>query len=650
MYEDSISYQKEINTNISKDNSSRWIIIVLIVLSLIVAYFVLFKDLFKSKTTKLEEEMVDKAKDYVIQNNISTSKEIYLDVSKLNVSLDNNCSLISGVIYDGNNYFPNLVCSNYKSKVIEFNQDADEFIKLKGEEVMVLAKGMNYFDPGYESKDNVQVAGKVGSEEGVYNIYYRAVNSNRVITRKVIIIDNQEIRNLFPILSLRGDELLYIVEGNYYEELGATGYDTIDGNLNNNIITEGRVDTYNIGEYIISYTLTNSRGYSNTITRKVNVIDKNSDLVVDYRLNPESMTNEDVLITLSVSNEFNKIVYPDGKEGKDLSYVVLENGTYLFKIYDIYDRITEKEIEIDNIDKTIPQGSCIATRYYNRTEIKVNMTTTREISSYEYIVDGISSQDSQSNTYVSTKVKPSSVKVKVKDVINNQNELTCSQEDKLTREIITDSKGKNCLEGMVCYVQFDWTSRKYPYCSMNDNPATCGGIGPNGCSITSATNAIAAMGLKSKNGSIYTPWTVWEELYPVNKQTGKCGGSCSGWERIRDAVVNAGLTAPDSVSKFNRNNVQMVIDNLKKGYPVIIYATGHPYSSSKAHYMTLIGIREDGYVFLSDSANTSGTGNKMYNGKKHLVDTWIPVEDLLTGNVSEFLLVGPAGMYKGKLR
>ena len=626
-----------------------YIIIVIVILIVgIASYSLFFKEVLKDKNIKMEEEMVEKAKEYILNNNISTAREIYIDVSKLNVTLEDDCSFTSGVIFDGANYIANLICKEYKSNVIKSNNDIKEYIALKGDEVMFIPKGMNFYDPGYASSDAVVIVGNVGTEEGVYNVYYKTKNSNSIAIRKVIILDNQELRNLFPTITLNGDELIHVVEGNNYVEEGVIGLDTVDGNIGNRVKIEGNVDIYTPGEYQLTYVLTNSRGYSNTITRKVIVIDKNSDLKVDYVIIPENYTNEDVAIKLIISDEFNKIVYPDDTEGKDLIYKVSENGTYKFMIYDTYNRIIEKEIDINNIDRTKPEGTCKATLSYNKTEVKVNITTEREISSYEYIIDGESTGSTQSKSYVSDKIKPATVKVKVTDSINNQNEIICSLEDKLSRQIVTDAKGKSCLEGFACYVQYDYgNAGTHPYCSMSNNPNSCGGIGRNGCSITSASIAIAAMGVKSSKGTLHNPYTVWEELYPINKRTGQCNGGCSGWSRIRDAVVNAGLTAPRTVSNVNSKNMGMITDHLKKGYPVIIRAASGPFTKN-GHYMALLGIREDGQVFLSDSANVSGTKKAIYNGRQYYVDTWIPTNDLITGNVKEFLLVGPAGMYEGK--
>ncbi len=637
------------------NKSKNIIIFILVVIILIISYFLVFKDLFKDRYSKMEDNLISLAKDYINSNNITINKEIYLDSIKLKYNLDDDCNKTSGVIYDGSNYIVNLVCKEYKSNVIKTNNEIKEYITLKGDEVIILAKGMKYYEPGFITNDMVTTVGEVGTEEGVYTINYKLKNSNNMAVRKVIIIDNQEIRNLFPTIILNGDEVVYIVEGNNFTDEKVSAYDNIDGNITNNVKIDNTIDTNKIGEYKIIYTITNSRGYSNSITRKVNVISSESDLNVDYTLSQESMTNEEVIIKLSVSDEFNKIVYPDNSEGENLTYTVNESGTYKFIIYDKYNRQIIKEIEITNIDKTIPQGTCTATLYYNKTEVVVNITTSREISSYEYFIDNVSSKELQTNTYTNSKVNPTNIKVKVKDSINNQNEITCTKVNKLTRNIVTNEKGKNCLEGMTCYLQGEWGSRNYPYCSMADKKDgspnnTCNGIPGSGCSITSATNAIAAMGIKSKNGELYNPWTVYDELYPVNKKTGKCGGGCSGWERIRDAIVAAGLTAPKTITRLKQDTLHMITDNLKKGYPVIIHANGHPYSKSKGHYLTIIGIREDGYIFVTDSDNTQGINKATYNGKQYYVDTWIDPQDLITGNIDEFLLVGAPGVYEGKLR
>ena len=638
-----------IKKNKSSHKEKKYIQIILMCLIFLSFIFirVLSYDLLKNKKNKLEEEMINLAKEYVNTNHISTDKEIYLDFLKLKIDFNDNCSLISGVIYDGENYYPNLICNDYQSKVIKTNKK-NNFIALNGDEIIVLAYGMKYYDPGYISEDIVEINGEVGSEEGVYNLYYKAINSNVILNRKVIIIDNQEIRNLFPVIALNGEDSISLIENSEYNELGAIGYDVIDGNITNQIKIISNVNNTISGNYLVSYSLTNSRGYNNTIVREVRVLPKEKDLVINYTLNTNQLTNEDIIIKLNIVGNYKKIVYPNGLEGTSKSYVVKENGLYKFIISDYNDKIFIKEIEVNNIYKKIPEGSCIATIFHDKTEIKVNVSSSKEISQYEYYLNGNIDTKTQSNTYISSIINPSIVKVKIIDIVNNQNNITCTLVDKKTREIVTDSEGKNCLEGLYCYVQYHYANSKYPFCSKSNNPNTCGGIGRSGCSITSVSTAIAAMGVKNKNGIIHNPHSVWEELYPINKYTGECNDGCSAWSRIRDTIINAGLSAPKEISYVNESNLSIIKNHLKKGYPVIVRSVGKPYSIGAAHYLTLLGIRDDGYVFLSDSANTSGIIKDRYQDRDYYVDTWIPIMDLITGNIEEFLLIGPLGMFEEK--
>ena len=290
------------------------------------------------------------------------------------------------------------------------------------------------------------------------------------------------------------------------------------------------------------------------------------------------------------------------------------------------------------------KATCLATWKKDYTDISVTVEGSVKIRSFEYIINNNKEVESISNNYKSSSIKPDDVKVKLKDSLGSDTTIKCEIEDKMVPAIVTDSKGKNCLEGHTCYIQFDYSSSKYPYCSMSGNPNSCGGIGRNGCSITSTSIAIANLGVKSSKGELYNPFTVWEELYPINKKSGECNGGCSAWTRMRDAIINAGLSAP-KVVYTKREYFTQIIEHLRKGYPVIVHAGAGPFAQ-KGHYMAFLAVRdEDNYVYLSDPALTEGTKKNYYNGKQYYADTWIPLDDMITGNIDTFLLVGPPGYF-----
>ena len=489
----------EENYNEIKINKNRKIVYIILFILLIVILVIILKGVFKgnNKYYEMEKEMVDAAKMYVDKNNIKIENEMYLDIKLLGISLDGECSLSSGVIYDGKNFSPNLICNDYKSE-----------IKIKTSEA-----------------------------------------------------------------------------------------------------SNGEDD-------------------------------------VEYLLVPNSKTIDNVTIILSVNdNNFDYLELPNReiKKEKNVNYEVSENGKYKFIIHEKNGDTKEKIIEVNNISIN-NFGSCVAKWKSDYTEITVKINEGISVINYEYIIDNKTELLSASNSVQSKVIKPTDVAVKIKMSNNEVDKIKCSIDEKTEPMIITSDSGKNCLEDHVCYVQFDYQSSKYPYCSMSDNPASCGGIGRNGCSITSASMAIANMGVKSKNGMLYNPFTVWEELYPfASKSQGTCWGGCSGWSRIRDSIINAGLSATKARS-LNTLSFEEIINHLRKGYPIIVHAKEGAYAE-KGHYMALIAVRDDNYVFLSDPSNKNGIEKRKIGGKQYYSDTWIELNDLVSGNVDNYMLVGPLGTF-----
>ena len=314
------------------------------------------------------------------------------------------------------------------------------------------------------------------------------------------------------------------------------------------------------------------------------------------------------------------------------------------KVTDIVNNVSDISCTLkNNIVKLT--GTCTATLYNNKTEIIV--TSNSKISKYQYIIDG-KSYTKDTNKFTSSVVKPSNVSVKIKDINNNIAEIKCSKKSSITTpkpalKIVTDSRGKNCLQGKVCYVQDDFSDARHVYCSLNQE-SSCGTIGSKGCSLTSVAIVIASGGGKSRNGKLFNPWTVLEEIYPVVSNNGYCDGGCSLWHNIKRALSNVGLSTTNNLSITDTNAALVIKNHLKKGYPVIVWAKDGAYTYV-GHYMVLLGVKDDKYVFLSDPANSSGTFKKEYNGRPYYVDTWIPFSDLVSGNVKEYVLVGPRGMF-----
>lgn len=78
-------------------------------------------------------------------------------------------------------------------------------------------------------------------------------------------------------IELLGDSTIYLIPNSEYVELGATAYDSIDGDISDDIvINSSSINNKVEGTYTVSYTVTNSSSESKTINRTV-IVDDNID-------------------------------------------------------------------------------------------------------------------------------------------------------------------------------------------------------------------------------------------------------------------------------------------------------------------------------------------------------------------------------------
>ncbi len=77
-----------------------------------------------------------------------------------------------------------------------------------------------------------------------------------------------------PIITLLGNSPIDVEQGSTYSDAGATASDGINGDITGNIVTVNPVDTTTLGEYTITYNVTDSSGnVASQVTRTVNVVD-----------------------------------------------------------------------------------------------------------------------------------------------------------------------------------------------------------------------------------------------------------------------------------------------------------------------------------------------------------------------------------------
>ena len=213
---------------------------------------------------------------------------------------------------DGVASVPSMITRIINIKRREFGTT---MISLAGENPMVLNVGDQYIEPVGTSvssdgitlgDDNIYI-GKGGedwdedtSKPGYFSRTYTVksmVNGEQkelAKAKRIIIVKDSSDRTP-PSIILNGDNPLRIKKGHTYDELKATATDNDMTDLSEKIDISHNVDTNNVGNYIVEYSVSDKYNNSTTIQRVVEVFDGNKELCGEDILDNdycENMTDE----------------------------------------------------------------------------------------------------------------------------------------------------------------------------------------------------------------------------------------------------------------------------------------------------------------------------------------------------------------------
>ena len=125
--------------------------------------------------------------------------------------------------------------------------------------------------------------GKFGAVEGLNTLVIYDVAGNTTTFEFILeseddvenVKDDTDVINEVPVIILAGSTEVFIIVGNDFTEPGYTAIDSEDGNITSSVIISGDiVDTDTVGQYVVTYDVSDSGG-ANAVqrTRVVNVID-----------------------------------------------------------------------------------------------------------------------------------------------------------------------------------------------------------------------------------------------------------------------------------------------------------------------------------------------------------------------------------------
>ena len=165
-----------------------------------------------------------------------------------------------------------------------------------------------------------------------YNVIDASGNQATQVTRNVNITYTE-----IPVITLAGDSVVEVTQGDSYIDAGVTANSTYYGNITNDVVTNNLVNTSNLGSYQVLYNVTDASGnVAVQVTRTVNVIPHQSywmSLARGYSVEP-------VLHTTLSDGEVYTYVYTDQQGASTTLYRYIKTDLTLDAFYSGFDGVT----------------------------------------------------------------------------------------------------------------------------------------------------------------------------------------------------------------------------------------------------------------------------------------------------------------------
>lgn len=322
-----------------------------------------------------------------------------------------------------------LIFTNNKTSPTKNNliSKVETNLVLSGEEIITLYQGTDYIEPGYEaynSNDEV-LTSKVTinsnlniNQPGEYEITYiiNDITKKRII--KIIEKEENEDYTYIYLNTVNNNINVYLPIGETYKEPGYQVFNNSGKNLNGLVKVTGNVDINKKGIYKLTYSIIDDNNVTISAARNVIVMD----IGINLSLNNKENTNGLIGININVEDEyFDYVILPDGNKinTSKYTYNVNSNGSYTFTAYNKKGMSKKATINVGNIDKIAPQGSCILDENNNGSVIKVTASDESGIKKYVY------NNQTYKNSTINLSTFITNATVTIYDNANNTRDITC---------------------------------------------------------------------------------------------------------------------------------------------------------------------------------------------------------------------------------
>ena len=303
-------------------------------------------------------------------------------------------------------------------------------LALNGDIIVTLYQGSDYIEPGYNAYNskqknltsNVKIESNLNTDViGQYEIKYTIGEVTE--TRIINVIEKTKEYTYIYLNTVNNSVNIYLKVGDTYTEPGYQVFNSAGHNLTNRVTVTGSVDTSKKGNYQLTYSLIDPNGVVVSAKRTVVVMDSNINLSLDNT----NYTNGEVTINAIVIDEyFDYMILPNNETVTNHTYLykVNDNGTYKFTVYNRQGNSKDFSIQVKNIDKTSPTGTCSGS--YKNGISTINVVAKDNTGIDRYVVNGITSNQ---NPIIINK-ELSNATITIYDKAGNTNLISCALTDK----------------------------------------------------------------------------------------------------------------------------------------------------------------------------------------------------------------------------